>query len=170
MAGLALDTIRRLGKEAGRTGNMSKCPPSKTKFVDLRWFFLSIVLLAGLAALVACGGPSTASFRSRGGGGGGGVPGAPCTPPSPITSSSGNVAAGVGTTASSTYMDLHVGGSDHLSTVTVPYGSLRLWDTSTGWAEINTASGVYDFSTLDGFVSSAPSGVDLLYNLARTPH
>lgn len=169
MAGLALDRIRRLGKEAERTGSMSKSPSSRTKFVHLRWFS-SIVPLAGLAALVACGGPSTASFRSRGGGGGGGVPGAPCTPPSPITSSSGNVAAGVGTTASSTYMDLHVGGSDHLNTVTVPYGSLRLWDTSTGWAQINTASGVYDFSTLDGFVNSAPSGVDLLYNLARTPH
>jgi hypothetical protein len=67
-------------------------------------------------------------------------------------------------------MDLHVGSSDILNTVTVPYGSLRLWDTSTGWAQINTSSGVYDFSTLDGFVNSSPSGVDLLYNLARTPH
>src|SRR5258706_14459167 len=120
MAGLALDTIRRLGKEAGRTGTMSKCPPSKTKFVDLRWFFLSIVLLAGLAALVACGGPSTASFRSRGGGGGGGVPGAPCTPPSPITSSSGNVAAGVGTTASSTFLGFYFWGCRHPHKTTVP--------------------------------------------------
>ena len=66
-------------------------------------------------------------------------------------------------------MDLHVGSSDILNTVTVPYGSLRLWDTSTGWAQINTSSGVFDFSTLDGFVNSSPSGVDLLYNLARTP-
>jgi len=67
-------------------------------------------------------------------------------------------------------MDLHVGSSDLLSTVSIPYGSLRLWDTLTGWAQINSASGVYDFSMLDGFVNSSPSSVDLLYDLARTPH
>jgi hypothetical protein len=66
-------------------------------------------------------------------------------------------------------MDLHVGSSNLISGVSIPFGSLRLWDTSTGWSQINTASGVFDFSNLDGFVSAAPSGVDLLYNLARTP-
>src|SRR5207237_4549304 len=95
---------------------------------------------------------------------------APCNHPTASVSSAGTVTRGVGSTVPATFMDLHVGGSDNLSSVTVPYGSLRLWDTSTGWAQINTADGVYDFSTLDGFVTSSPSDVDLLYNLARTPH
>jgi hypothetical protein len=67
-------------------------------------------------------------------------------------------------------MDLHVGSSDLLSTVTIPYAGLRLWDTSTGWAQINTGDGTYDWSNLDGFVNTAPAGVDILYNLARTPN
>jgi len=66
-------------------------------------------------------------------------------------------------------MDLHLGSSD-LPWPTVPFGGLRLWDTSTGWAQINTSEGVYDWSTLDAFASAAQGhGVDLLYNLARTP-
>src|SRR5258706_15725671 len=104
---------------------MSKSPSSRTKFVHLRWFS-SIVPLAGLAALVACGGPSTASFRSRGGGGSGGGPGAPCTPPSPITSSSGNVAAAVGTAAVLASMGLRVGGGERPDTVPVPHAGLHL--------------------------------------------
>lgn len=71
-------------------------------------------------------------------------------------------------------MDLHVGSANLLSTVTVPYGGLRLWDTGTGWAEINTSStdfqnGTFDWTNLDAFVSAKPANVDLLYNLARTP-
>ena len=31
----------------------------------------------------------------------------------------------------------------------VPIGSLRLWDAGVGWAQINTAQGVYDWSLLD---------------------
>ncbi len=68
-------------------------------------------------------------------------------------------------------MDMHVGSANLITSgdVTVPYGSLRLWDTSTGWAQINTGPGTYDWTNLDGFVAAAPAGVDLLYNLARTP-
>jgi len=45
-----------------------------------------------------------------------------------------------------------------------------LWDTHTGWAEINTAFGQYDWSNLDSFVADAQAhNVDVLYNLARTP-
>jgi hypothetical protein len=66
-------------------------------------------------------------------------------------------------------MDLHVGSYNLLPDVTIPYGSLRLWDTDTGWSEINSASGVYDWSKLDAFEADAPPNVDLLYNLARTP-
>jgi hypothetical protein len=67
-------------------------------------------------------------------------------------------------------MDLHLGSSG-LPWPTVPFGGLRLWDTATGWGQINTAAGVYDWTNLDGFVSAAQAHppVDLLYNLARTP-
>ena len=147
---------------------MARTVSSRKKQTDSGSLRFTILLLIAMTGLTSCGGP-TASFRSRGGGGGGGVPGAPCNPPSPITNS-GKVTLGVGTTGSSSYMDLHVGSSDILNTVTIPYGSLRLWDTSTGWAQINTSPGVYDFTNVTGFVDSAPEGVDLLYNLARTPH
>ena len=147
---------------------MAKRPSSETKFIGLFGYLLSILPLVALAGLVACGGGG-ASFHQTGGGGGGGGNGAPCTLPPAITSSPSTF-LGVGTSGALTFVDLHVGSSDLISSVSVPFGSLRLWDTSTGWAQINTAPGVYDFtSTLDGFVNSA-SGVDLLYNLARTPN
>ncbi len=146
---------------------MSKSPSPKMKLTGFHGYLLSMLLLTALAGLVACGGP-VGSFHVRGGGGGGATA-APCTHPAPITNSA-STRLGLGISGTSTFMDLHVGSSDLLNTVTIPYGSLRLWDTSTGWAEINTASGAYDFSTLDGFVNSSSSSVDLLYNLARTPH
>jgi polysaccharide biosynthesis protein PslG len=49
-------------------------------------------------------------------------------------------------------------------------GSIRLWDTGTAWADINTAPGVYDFSKLDRFLSSAGShGLSVLYTFGHTP-
>ena len=145
---------------------MSKSPSSNLKFAGLG-YLRAMVTLATLAGFIACGGGG-ASFRQIPGGGGGGGGGASCAAPAPITSSAGNVTAGLGKTVSSSYMDLHVGSADLISTVTVPYGSLRLWDTSTGWAQINFASGQYDWTNLDNFVNTPSSG-DLLYNLARTP-
>jgi hypothetical protein len=53
--------------------------------------------------------------------------------------------------------------------VSIPYGTLRLWDTGTGWSQVNSSAGVFDFSNIDGFTSAAPAGVDFIYNLARTP-
>ncbi len=151
---------------------MSNSPSPKTNLVELRSFPFAIFLLVALFGLVACGG-GTGSFHQvsgGGGGGGGGGNGTPCAQPNTIPGSAGNVTAGVGTVTPSNFMDLHVGSSDLISGVTIPYGSLRLWDTSTGWAQINTANGSYDFSNLDGFVSAAQAeNVDLLYNLGRTP-
>jgi hypothetical protein len=148
---------------------MSKSPSSKTRLFDSSSFPFAIGLLAALTGLTSCGGGG-ASFRQigGGGGGGGGGNGAPCTLQAPSTSSA-SAKLGVGSSGQSTFMDLHVGSSDLVPSVSVPFGSLRLWDTSTGWAQINTSNGVYDFSTLDGFVNSS-SGIDLLYNLARTPN
>jgi len=122
---------------------------------------LSLAILGGV---VSCGGG--VSFRTRGGGGGGN--GVPCSMGSPVTSAP-STTKGVGQVGTTTFLDLHLGATD-LAWPSVPFGGLRLWDTSTGWAQINTADGQYDWSTLDGFVSAAQAhGVDLLYNLARTP-
>lgn len=52
----------------------------------------------------------------------------------------------------------------------VSYGFVRLWDSQTGWSQINTAMGVYDFTRFDQRLSDAKGkGADVLYNLGRTP-
>jgi hypothetical protein len=52
----------------------------------------------------------------------------------------------------------------------VPIGSIRLWDTGVSWREINTAPGVYDWSTLDRVVALAKSkGASVLYVFGNTP-
>jgi hypothetical protein len=52
----------------------------------------------------------------------------------------------------------------------VSFGARRLWDTETGWAQINTALGVYDWTTMDSVVNTAlANNVDLLYDFGRTP-
>ncbi len=49
------------------------------------------------------------------------------------------------------------------------YG-LRLWDTDTGWGQINTAKGVYDWSTLDSWIADAAAHNDqLIYVFGMTP-
>lgn len=129
--------------------------------------FLHLVLLLTLAGTISCGGGSNPPPRGGGGGGGG-----DCAQPAPVGTSpkaQGGLAATLNPIPSS-FMDLHMGSSS-LPWPTVPFGGLRLWDTATGWTQINTAQGVYDWTNLDGFVSAAQAhpGVDLLYNLARTP-
>src|SRR5712692_2241997 len=54
---------------------------------------------------------------------------------------------------------------------TVPIGTLRLWDSSVSWAEINTANGTYDFSKLDAWLDkAAANGIpDVLYTFGHTP-
>src|SRR2546421_12621744 len=48
--------------------------------------------------------------------------------------------------------------------------AVRLWDTGTSWADINTAPGTYDFSKLDRFLSSAGNhGLSVLYTFGHTP-
>lgn len=146
--------------------------PAAKKHVALRRCWTLSGLLAALVICVGCASGGGAFFE-RGGGGGGGNGGgsgngAPCSPGNPVTTSP-SVALGVGQVVPSNFMDLHVGTSDLLDTVTVPYGSLRLWDTETGWAQINTGPGQYSWSNLDGFVDAASGGVDLLYNLGRVP-
>jgi hypothetical protein len=53
---------------------------------------------------------------------------------------------------------------------TVPFGGLRLWDTSATWPTLNTAAGVYDWTSLDAWLAEAQSaGVDVLFTFGRTP-
>lgn len=49
-------------------------------------------------------------------------------------------------------------------------GSLRLWDDSVKWSDINTKKGTYDWSKLDSRISKAQSaGLDVLYTIGDTP-
>jgi len=63
----------------------------------------------------------------------------------------------------------------------VPYPffqTLRLWDTNTGWADMNDneklceppSNGIYDFSNLDTWMNTyASNGWDVIYTVAKTP-
>jgi hypothetical protein len=55
---------------------------------------------------------------------------------------------------------------------TVPFGSLGLWDTDTRWQQMNPASGVYDFSTLDAYLALAHEHavLDVVLVLGGTPN
>src|SRR5208282_1959110 len=49
-------------------------------------------------------------------------------------------------------------------------GGIRLWSDGVEWANINTASGVYDWSDMDSWIGKAQSdNVDVLYTIANTP-
>jgi hypothetical protein len=53
----------------------------------------------------------------------------------------------------------------------VTFGSMRLWDTGTGWAQINTADGVYDWTLFDQWLDDAQQfnvGA-VMYTFGKTP-
>jgi hypothetical protein len=53
---------------------------------------------------------------------------------------------------------------------TATLGGIRLWSDGVEWANINTASGVYDWSDMDSWIGKAQSdNVDVLYTIANTP-
>jgi hypothetical protein len=53
---------------------------------------------------------------------------------------------------------------------TVPFGSLRLWDTHTHWMDIETSRGAYTWATLDAWLALAHAqGKDVLYTFGKTP-
>ncbi len=144
---------------------MSKSPsPPSTCNTFLKFLRLTLPLLT-LAATIACGGVSNTPNTNHPPP----PPGADCALPVPLKTSP-KAQGGVGKSVPNTFMDLHMG-SSNLPWPTVPFGGLRLWDTATGWAQIQTTqNGQPDWSNLDGFVSASQAhGVDLLYDLARTP-
>jgi hypothetical protein len=79
-------------------------------------------------------------------------------------------ASTTGNGLSSSFFNMHV---NHPKTPwpSVPFVGQRLWDADgASWSLINTAHGVYDWTTLDQRFSEAQiHGADILYDLARTP-
>lgn len=153
--------------------NQPSSTPQKPENIPIFFRHLATVLasLFLLGALGCGGGGNSPSTRGGGGGGNGGSAGgasSPCTQAS--APQGGNAPAlGVGTQVQNTFFGLHVNSTNSLYP-TVPFGAQRLWDAGVGWAIINTSQGVYDWSTMDVWLSDAQQhGVDLLYNLARTP-
>jgi polysaccharide biosynthesis protein PslG len=52
----------------------------------------------------------------------------------------------------------------------IPFASLRSWDTAVNWADIQQAPNSYIWSNLDALIDLAQSrGVDLVFTLGRTP-
>ena len=53
---------------------------------------------------------------------------------------------------------------------TVPFESVRLWDTHTRWSDLNPAPGQYDWSVLDRWLDAGQKhNSDFLFTLAMTP-
>jgi hypothetical protein len=54
---------------------------------------------------------------------------------------------------------------------TIPLGGVRLWDTNTTWAQIETSSGTYSWTELDTWLRSVSGhGNDSMYTFGRVPH
>jgi hypothetical protein len=55
----------------------------------------------------------------------------------------------------------------------IPYGSHRLWDSATGWAQLNPRKGEYDWSQLDKWLAAIGKGdnktEDILFTFGRVP-
>jgi polysaccharide biosynthesis protein PslG len=52
-----------------------------------------------------------------------------------------------------------------------PFGTMRLWDTNTGWADINASPGVYNWTTFDAWLATAQKhgNKDVLYTFGKVP-
>lgn len=74
------------------------------------------------------------------------------------------------TTVSAQYFGMHLVKGQPWPTV--PFSSIRLWDTDTRWQQMNPANGVYDFSTLDAYLAlaHAHTGLEVVLVLGGTPN
>lgn len=144
---------------------------SSTSF--LKWL-AALIPPISLALLSACGGGSSSTSTQP-------------PPGNPINNvcNSGTFSGSPASSTPNTYFGMHIHdiaqGTPPVpwpSTISLPgtsdtvqFGGLRLWDSGTGWAEMNTAAGTCDFSHMDDWVSEAQSNnADILYNLGRTPN
>ena len=139
---------------------------------------LIAVSAAAVVVLSACssGEPSTSAGSS--------APASPSTSPStspsPGGTSSGSASSSAAPTPAVTpqpidasIIGLHVAGVQDGAwpDANVPIGSLRLWDSGTGWGQIETSPGRYSWAQLDEAVANAEEhGVtDILLVLGTTP-
>lgn len=77
--------------------------------------------------------------------------------------------AGKGITIPAGFSGMHIN-LQNTPWPSIPVGAVRLWDSGTGWAQVETASSTYDWSVLDTRVNQAlAAGADVLYDLGRTP-
>jgi hypothetical protein len=145
---------------------MSRSPLRSFNDFGLHKNLASLLLLLALAALVACGGGSSTST--------------PQLPPPDTTHNICSTSAFTGNPAGgaqpNTFFGMHIHsaapGTPWPGSVvpSVQFGGLRLWDSGTGWAEINTSAGVCDFRHMDAWLTEAQANnADVLYDLARTP-
>src|SRR5271163_2499783 len=147
---------------------MTKSLPSEPKLTVLRSLLL-IVLLAVLAGFTACAGGTGTTSQIQ-----------PPPPPPPTN----NVCSTTPFSATpytpvnqpNPFFGMHIHSLQPTTpwpdTVvpTVQFGGIRLWDSGTGWAVINTSQGTCDFSHMDLWLQEAQANnVDVLYNLGRTP-
>ena len=125
----------------------------------LRW--LLILLLVG--SLLSCAGISSRTSTGNGGNSGGGNSGGGGS------GGGGGTSTGIG--AAFFGMQMNTGVLNQQPWPAPKFGTIRLWDTGTTWQEINTASGVYDWSVLDHWLSMAQShGInDFMYTFGKTP-
>ncbi|HEX3821248.1 MAG TPA: hypothetical protein VHW45_13000 [Candidatus Sulfotelmatobacter sp.] len=159
---------------------MSKISPDLSRRSALPVRIRTTLTFAGLLGMLACGGTGSPTLSTGGGGGGTGGGGGggsqnvlPCTFAAPNAGGTTS-GAGVGTTVSAQYFGMHVSApNDPWPSSLIPnfqIGDQRLWDAGVAWSQINTSSGVYDWSGLDNWLSDDQMhGTDALYNLARTP-
>ncbi|HEX4487776.1 MAG TPA: endo-1,4-beta-xylanase, partial [Terriglobales bacterium] len=76
---------------------------------------------------------------------------------------------GQGETLPPTFFGMHVNQSK-TAWPSVGFGSYRLWDDGTAWANLNPSNGSYNWAPLDAWVNRAQQqNVQLLYTFGRTP-
>ncbi len=147
--------------------------------------FLCLILgLSSLLGVSACGGGSGSTSGGGGnGGGGGGGGGSTNSPPCTFTAPSpGGTTTSVGTTAAinNDFFGMHLNTPQPTvpwpffvvngSTEPLPFGGQRLWAAGVSWPQVNPSQGVYDWTLMNIWLAGAQQhGVDILYNLARTP-
>ena len=74
-----------------------------------------------------------------------------------------------GETIPPTFFGMHVNQSK-TAWPNVAFGSYRLWDDGTAWANLNPSNNVYNWAPLDSWVNRAQQqNVQLLYTFGRTP-
>jgi len=66
---------------------------------------------------------------------------------------------------------MHIEGVEGGAWASAPFGALRLWDNGTGWSQIETEPGEFNWANLDGALENAESKgmTDILYVLGTTP-